>query len=39
MKKIVLACGAGAATSTLVAQKVATMLDANGYAGKYEIVQ
>ena len=24
---------------TLVAQKVATMLDANGYAGKYEIVQ
>ncbi len=39
MKKIVLACGAGAATSTLVAQKVATMLDANGYADKYEIVQ
>ena len=37
MKKIVLACGAGAATSTLVAQKVATMLDANGYADKYEI--
>ena len=33
MKKIVLACGAGAATSTLVAQKVATMLDANGYPG------
>ncbi|MBS5233062.1 MAG: PTS galactitol transporter subunit IIB, partial [Collinsella sp.] len=25
MKKIVLACGAGAATSTLVAQKVATL--------------
>ena len=39
MKKIVLACGAGAATSTLVAQKVATLLDANGYADKYEIVQ
>ena len=37
MKKIVLACGAGAATSTLVAQKVATLLDANGYADKYEI--
>ena len=34
MKKIVLACGAGAATSTLVAQKVATLL-----ADKYEIVQ
>ena len=33
------ACGAGAATSTLVAQKVATLLDANGYADKYEIVQ
>ena len=39
MKKIVLACGAGAATSKLVAEKVATMIDANGYDGKYEIVQ
>ena len=39
MKKIVLACGAGAATSTLVAQKVANLLDANGYKDQYEIVQ
>ena len=39
MKKIVLACGAGAAASTLVAQKVSSLLDSNGYEGKYEIVQ
>ena len=35
MKKIVLACGAGAATSTLVAQKVANLLDANSEAKDY----
>ena len=34
MKKIVLAWRPGAATFTPVAQKVATMLDANGYAGQ-----
>lgn len=39
MKKIVIACGAGAATSTLVAQKIADLLDSNDYAGKYEIEQ
>lgn len=39
MKKIVLACGSGIATSTAVAHKVATLLDENGYANQYHIVQ
>lgn len=39
MKKIVLACGSGVATSTAVAQKVATLLDENGLKGQYHIVQ
>ena len=39
MKKIVLACGAGVATSAVVAQRVSELLDANGCAGAYEIVQ
>ena len=39
MKKIVLACGSGIATSTAVAQKVTDLLNANGYEGGYEIVQ
>lgn len=39
MKKIVLACGSGVATSTAVAKKVETLLDANGYEGAYTIVQ
>ncbi|MCI7730481.1 PTS sugar transporter subunit IIB [Enorma burkinafasonensis] len=39
MKKIVLACGSGIATSTAVAQKVSTLLNDNGYEGQYEIVQ
>lgn len=39
MKKIVLACGSGIATSTAVAHKVADLLDANGYKGEYKIVQ
>ena len=39
MKKIVLACGAGVATSAVVAQKVSALLDANGMEGAYEIVQ
>lgn len=39
MKKIVLACGAGVATSTLVAQKVSKLLNDNGFEGQYEIVQ
>ena len=39
MKKIVLACGAGVATSTAVENKVSTLLDKNGYKGQYTIVQ
>ena len=39
MKKIVLACGSGIATSTMVAAKVKDLLDAHGYAGQYRIVQ
>ena len=39
MKKIVLACGSGVATSTAVAKKVSDLLNANGYEGQYEIVQ
>lgn len=39
MKKIVLACGSGIATSTAVAQKVSALLDDHGYAGQYKIVQ
>lgn len=39
MKKIVLACGSGIATSTAVANKVSTFLDENGMAGTYNIVQ
>ena len=35
MKKIVLACGSGIATSTAVANKVSTFLDENGMAGTY----
>lgn len=39
MKKIVLACGAGVATSNVVAKKVEDLLNANGYEGKYTISQ
>lgn len=39
MKKIVLACGSGVATSTAVAKKVEALLDENGYKGQYHIVQ
>ncbi len=39
MKKIVVACGSGVATSTAVAHKVADLLDANGLAGQYQTVQ
>ncbi len=39
MKKIVLACGAGVATSSAVAKKVSALLDAHGFEGTYEIVQ
>ncbi len=39
MKKIVLACGSGVATSNAVAKKVTELLDAKGYEGQYEIEQ
>lgn len=39
MKKIVLACGSGIATSTAVAQKVSALLNDHGYEGQYKIVQ
>lgn len=39
MKTIILACGSGIATSTAVANKVSALLDANGMAGQYKIIQ
>ncbi len=39
MKKILLARGSGICTSTAARKKVEEMLDANGYAGQYEITQ
>ena len=39
MKKIVVACGTGVATSAMVALRVGELLDANGYAGSYELVR
>lgn len=39
MKKLVVACGSGVATSTAVAAKIKDLLDSNGLAGTYRIVQ
>ena len=39
MKKILIACGSGIATSTVAKQKISTYLDENGYKGKYTIEQ
>lgn len=39
MKKIVVACGSGIVTSIMVANYTSELLDAHGYAGKYEIVR
>ncbi len=39
MKHILLACGAGVATSTAVSHKVAKLLDDNGYEGQYQLSQ
>ena len=39
MKKIVVACGSGIATSAAVALKIAEVLDKNGLAGTYEITK
>ena len=39
MKNILLACGSGIATSTVVHSKIASILDEKGYKGKYKITQ
>ena len=39
MKKVVVACGSGIATSTAVEAKVKDLLDSNGLAGQYSIVK
>lgn len=39
MKTILLACGAGIATSTALAAKIERFLDGHGYAGKFRIIQ
>lgn len=38
MKKIVVACGVGVATSTQVAFKIAELLNENGFKDQYNIV-
>lgn len=39
MKKIVVACGSGIATSTAVEGKVKDLLESNGMGGKFELVK
>ncbi len=39
MKRILLACGSGIATSTAVNGKISKILDENGFAGQYKITQ
>lgn len=39
MKKILLACASGIATSTAVNHKLSTILDERGYKGKYRVAQ
>jgi len=39
MKKILLACASGIATSTAVNHKLSMILDEKGYKGKYRIAQ
>lgn len=39
MKNILLACGSGIATSTVVHKKIADILDENGFQGQYKITQ
>ena len=36
MKRIIIACGSGVATSTVANQKVSAYLDEHGYSGKYQ---
>ena len=37
MKRIIIACGSGVATSTVANQKVSAYLDEHGYSGKYQV--
>lgn len=39
MKKIIVACAGGVATSTVVKSKLKKALDERGFAGKYELEQ
>ena len=39
MKKILIACGSGVATSTVANQKISAYLDEHGFSGKYKIEQ
>jgi len=39
VKKIVVACGSGVATSTAVNGKIKDLLDSNGLTGTYHVVQ
>lgn len=39
MKKILLSCGSGIATSTVVSNKLKKILDDNGFKGQYSITQ
>jgi PTS system galactitol-specific IIB component len=38
-KRILFACGSGICTATTVRHKIEEVLDKNGYAGSYELVQ
>jgi PTS system galactitol-specific IIB component len=39
MKKILLVCASGIATSTAVNHKLSSILDERGYKGKYQVTQ
>ena len=39
MKRIIIACGSGVATSTVANQKVSGYLNEHGYAGQFQIEQ
>ncbi|WP_293674090.1 PTS sugar transporter subunit IIB [uncultured Parolsenella sp.] len=39
MKHILMACGTGICTSSLVRERVCRFLDAHGYAGRYDVTQ
>ncbi len=38
-KRILFACGSGIVTASAVRRKIVEILDKNGYAGSYELVQ